>query len=77
MNKTFRSANQLHAELLACITLAGESRAEYIAAYGDQCDSLIPYLTGTLRVNLPELAAALANAAGMGHLNESREARAK
>lgn len=77
MKTKFRTSAQLHAELLACIALAGESRAEYIAAYGDQCDSLIPYLTGTLRVNLPELAAALANAAGMEHLNESQKAWAK
>lgn len=77
MKKTLRSTKELHAELLSCITIAGESRAEYVAAHGDQHDSLIPFLTGTLRVNLPELAVALANAAGMAHLNESREVRTK
>lgn len=77
MEKSLRTAKQLHAELLSCITLAGQTRAEYVAKYGEPCTSLIPYLTGALSVNLPELATALAEAAGMAHLNESREARTK
>ncbi|AWV02006.1 hypothetical protein DM992_21240 [Burkholderia sp. JP2-270] len=75
MKKNIRSAKQLHTELLSSIEFAGQCRVEFIAEYGNPVDNFLPYLIGTLRADLPELAAALASAAGMEHLNESHEAR--
>ncbi|WP_175831530.1 hypothetical protein [Burkholderia cepacia] len=77
MNTNIRSAKQLHGEFLRRIEIAGRARAEYVAKYGELSDELLPYLIGTLRADFPELATALANAAGMEHLNKSYEARTK
>ncbi|MCA8082735.1 hypothetical protein [Burkholderia cenocepacia] len=77
MHKNIRSAKQLHGEFLRRIEIAGRTRTEYLAKHGQVCDELLPYLIGTLRADFPELATALANAAGMGHLNEPHEATTK
>ncbi|MCA8079943.1 hypothetical protein [Burkholderia cepacia] len=79
MNKTPRSAKQLHDKLLTLIARAGEARTASIAKYGEAADdvTLIPFLAGTLRNSYPELATALANAAGMEYLNDSYEAPIK
>lgn len=79
MNKTPRSAKQLHDELLTLIAFAGEARTVSIAKHGEATHdvTLIPFLAGALRNSYPELAAALANAAGMEYLNDSYEAPIK
>lgn len=69
-----RSAKQLRAELLDAIAFAGKCRSEYVAKFGTDIEcNFIPFLTGELRRSEPDLAHALAEAAGMGYLNEPRE----
>ena len=77
MHKNIRSAKQLHGEFLRRIEIAGRARAECPAKYREVGDDLLPFLIGTLRADFPELATALANAAGMAYLNEPLEVRAK
>lgn len=79
MYKAILSAKQLHDDLLMLIAFAGDARTASIAKYGDPARdvTLIPFLTGALRTDYPELATALANAAGMEHLNDSYEVSIK